>query len=257
MSVIYGTERIINTSLTDLIYHSYDLGYRKFDTAQAYNNLTLLGKAFKRLQKRETIQISSKISKPYIEKYSFNVCFEMILRELKVDYLDYLFIHAPKGINHYSIFLKMLKLKDQKKIINCGLSNYTIKHLEKLKANYILPDTLQVEVHPYLNEHKLVEYCHTNKIELMAHSAFAHGKVFQDKKLLHIARNNHCSISQLVLSWAIHRKYLPIISTLNKEHLKNNIESKSISLKDETIKLVDELNFNNRICFGEEWAEFD
>lgn len=257
MNVIFGTERLTNTSLINLIYYSYDLGYRKFDTAQAYNNLTLLGRAFKKLQKRETIQITSKVSKPFIEKYSFSACFELILRELKVDYLDYLFIHAPKGINHHTTIPEMLKLKDQKKIIKWGLSNYTIKHLEKLKSDYLLPDTLQVEVHPYLNEHKLVQYCHNNQIELMAHSAFAHGKVFKDKNLLQIARDNHCSISQLVLSWALHRKYLPIISTLKKEHLKKNSESKLISLEDKTIKLLDGFNSNSRICFSEDWAEFD
>lgn len=57
---------------------------------------------------------------------------------------------------------------------NIGVSNFNILQLKRLlsKAD-ILPVVNQIEIHPYLSQTQLVDFCHQNKIVVTAYSPFA------------------------------------------------------------------------------------
>lgn len=55
----------------------------------------------------------------------------------------------------------MEKLVDEGLVKSIGISNFTIKKIKELMKNNprIIPACNQVELHPYLPQNKLLEYC--------------------------------------------------------------------------------------------------
>lgn len=54
---------------------------------------------------------------------------------------------------------------------NIGLSNYNIPQIQTvLQSARIKPANLQVELHVYLQQRELVDFCHKNGITIVAYS---------------------------------------------------------------------------------------
>lgn len=60
---------------------------------------------------------------------------------------------------------------DANRAKNIGISNYNIAQIETiLKSARIKPANLQVELHVYLQQKALVEFCHKNDISVVAYT---------------------------------------------------------------------------------------
>ena len=58
---------------------------------------------------------------------------------------------------------------------NIGLSNYNIAQISTvLKTAKIKPANLQIEMHMYLQQKELVDFCHENGITVVAYCPIAH-----------------------------------------------------------------------------------
>ena len=70
----------------------------------------------------------------------------------------------------------MEKLVDEGKVRNIGVSNVNTQMIRDL-LSYARhkPANLQVELHPYLAQEKLVRYCRENGISVTAYSSFGGG----------------------------------------------------------------------------------
>ena len=76
---------------------------------------------------------------------------ETSLEKLQVDYLDLFLIHAPFCKNdRVDQWAAMLEIKKLGKAKSIGVCNYNISHIEEIKsAGLPLPETNQIEIHPY------------------------------------------------------------------------------------------------------------
>lgn len=55
-----------------------------------------------------------------------------------------------------------------------GVSNFGVHHLEELrKAGRPIPSVNQIELHPFLKQTDIVNYCRTHNIALMAYAPVA------------------------------------------------------------------------------------
>lgn len=67
---------------------------------------------------------------------------------------------------------KMEEQVDAGRTRSIGLSNFTVKQIEKIlksKPKY-KPANLQIEIHVYFQQHDLVDYCHKNGISVTAYA---------------------------------------------------------------------------------------
>ena len=65
----------------------------------------------------------------------------------------------------------MIKLKEAGKVKSVGVSNFNIEQLERIiKETGVVPSVNQVELHPYLPQKELVEYCKKKGIVVTAYS---------------------------------------------------------------------------------------
>jgi alcohol dehydrogenase (NADP+) len=68
-------------------------------------------------------------------------------------------------------FKKMEEQVDAGRAKTIGLSNYNISQIETvLKSARIKPANLQVELHVFLQQNALVDFCHKNGITVVAHT---------------------------------------------------------------------------------------
>src|ERR1035438_9437746 len=129
-------------------------GYRHFDTAQVYGNEQYIGHALKDSGvSRNELFITTKIWILNFLPSRVIPSFNKSLDKLQTDYVDLLLLHFPVSKLRHTAWKKMEEIHDSGKAKTIGVSNYTIKHLERLlKDCRIKPAVNQVELHVFLQQ---------------------------------------------------------------------------------------------------------
>jgi diketogulonate reductase-like aldo/keto reductase len=143
------------------VEQALELGYRHFDTAQIYRNEEFLGNVLARTKVlRKDLFITTKIWNDNFWWDDLIPSFEESLTKLRANYVDLLLLHFPVTETRGPAWRKMEEVYKSGKAKAIGVSNYTIKHLEELlKQCEIKPAVNQVELHVYLQQSELLEYC--------------------------------------------------------------------------------------------------
>src|SRR5690606_14527847 len=86
------------------------------------------------------------------------------LARLRLDYVDLYLIHAPfDREQRLAQWRGLVELREQKKARAIGVSNFSVSHLEELKAAGLpLPQANQIELHPWSQKPTLVRYLEEN-----------------------------------------------------------------------------------------------
>jgi diketogulonate reductase-like aldo/keto reductase len=133
----------------------------------------------------------------------------------------------------------------ENKVKHIGVSNYKIKHLEKLlKFCKHKPYVNQIEVSPYLVREDLVKYCQKNDIKVVAHTSLIKGEKFTDDKLVNLSKKYEISMPLLLLGWALSKNYVVLPRTSQFEHLTHNYKCLEMTLSKEIIEELDRFNEN-------------
>lgn len=245
--------------LYNAVKWALDFGYRKFDTAQFYDNEKELGEAIKNSAiKREEVFITTKIWNSN-QGYKLAIeSFEESLKKLNMNYVDLLLIHWPgqKKERYLDTWRALEDIYKNKKVRAIGLSNFEIKHLNDILENCkVLPAVNQVERHPNLNVNELIDFCKSHNIVVEAWSPLGRGKFIQNEILKDIAKKYNKTAAQIILRWDIENKVAVIPKSIRKEKIEENINIFDFKLEAEDIKKIDSMNNNERTGFNP--LEFD
>jgi len=226
-------------------------GYRHFDSAQIYHNEQLLGEAWCNSGlPREELFLTTKIHIANFGAKKTPKSFEKSLEKLQTDYVDLLLLHFPVTIARKKAWLELEKIKAAGKAKNIGVSNYTIRHLEEMKsyANE-MPAVNQVELHIFLQQPELVEYCQKHGIVIEAYSPLAHGKAMDDPILVAIAKKHSKSPAQIMLRWCVQKGFVTLPKSVTAERIEANINIFDFTLDDDDLAKIKLLNKNLRTCW--------
>lgn len=259
-----GTFRLEGDVAYDSVTMALDAGYRHIDTAQIYGNEAEVGRALADSGiERDELFITTKVWNDKLNTQDFLPSVRESLKKLQTDYVDLLLIHWPSPENNTPMkeYLgELLKAKEQGLAKHIGVSNFTIAHLKEALA--ILPDgalfTNQVEVHPYLINRQLREFCETKDIHVTAYMPFAVGKVLKDDTIVSIADKYKVTPAEIVIGWILAHGMSTIPSSTSKSHLETNLKGASVRLTDEDIARIDALDRNDRQAtpdFAPEWDD--
>lgn len=226
-------------------------GYRHFDDAQIYDNEDLLGSAWRGSGiKRDELFLTTKI---HVKNFGTNKTpksFEESLKKLQTDYVDLLLLHFPVPLLRKSAWKALEKLKSDGKARNIGVSNYTVRHLKEMKSYAkISPAVNQVELHIFLQQPELVEYCNKENIVLEAYSPLAHGKRMDNSVIEGIAKKHNKSYAQIMLRWCIEKGLVVIPKSVTPARIKQNIEILDFKLDDTGMLELESLNEDFRTCW--------
>nr|XP_035924302.1 aldo-keto reductase family 1 member C15-like [Halichoerus grypus] len=154
----------------------------------------------------------------------------------------------------------MEKCKDAGLTKSIGVSNFNHKQLEMILNKPGLkykPVCNQVECHPYLNQSKLLEFCKSKDIVLVAYSALGSQKdptwvaggspSFLEEPILNaIAKKHNRNPGQVALCFQPQRGVVVLAKSFNEKRLKENSEVFDFELTPEDMKAIEGLNRNFR-----------
>jgi alcohol dehydrogenase (NADP+) len=273
------------------VREAINIGYRHFDCAWIYENESEIGEAISDAikngdVKREDLWITSKLWNNRHGKENVRVGIEDSLNSLKLDYLDLYLIHwsvalkpdvtfPQKPNDFYSLkerpltetWSGMEKCVDDGLSKHIGVSNFSISNLKELIENSSKkPEMNQVELHPLLQQHDLLDFCKSENIHMTAYSPLGsmdrnpsfkaedEPNLFENSVIKTIAEKNNCTSAQVLIKWAIQRGTAVIPKSTNPERLKQNYDAQNIVLSADDMNELSSLDKEYRFINGGFWA---
>lgn len=235
----------------DSVAAALKAGYRHFDTAQIYKNEQFLGAALAESSvNRSELFITTKIWNDNFWWDDLLLSLDESLEKLRTDYVDLLLLHFPVTETRGPAWRRMEEACNAGKAKAIGVSNYTVKHLEELlRECSVKPAVNQVELHVFLQQPELIEYCQSNGIVVEAYSPLAHGHGLDDESLLAIAKKHGKTTAQIMLHWCIEQGLVVLPKSTHEKRIKENIELFDFKLDNEDLDRIKKLNKNFRTCW--------
>ena len=226
-------------------------GYTHFDTAQAYGNEEFLGKSWQRCGlNREDIFITTKIRVENMAIGHTTKSFKSSLEHLQTEYVDLLLLHFPVTLARKKAWLDLEKIYESGQAKNIGVSNYTIKHLEEMKEYAsVMPAVNQVELHVFLQQPELVDYCRQHGIVVEAYSPLAHGKEMKNPDVQAMAERHGKSYAQIMLRWCVENGLVLLPKSVTPSRVRQNIELYDFELYLEELQALAKLDQGLRTCW--------
>ncbi|REE05585.1 aldo/keto reductase [Marinoscillum furvescens] len=284
-----GTWKSAPGEVYDAVRTAIKIGYRHIDCAAVYGNEAEIGKAFADAfkdgdVKREELWVTSKLWNTAHKKDDVRPALEQTLKDLQLDYLDLYLIHWPIAMKPGAGFpqsaddfltLAEAPLEDTWQemeaaqadglVRHIGVSNFNIATIELIaQSAKVMPEMNQVEMHPFLPQHKLVNYCQSKGIHLTAYSPLGSSdrprKQENEPSLMGhevvktIADAQGVTAAQVLLAWQVNRGVAVIPKSTNEGRLKQNLEAASIELSEDQMKHLNDLNESFRYIDGTIWT---
>lgn len=234
-------------------------GYRSIDTAKVYENEEGVGKAIRESGvPREEIFVTTKLWNTDQGYETTLKAIDESLAKLGMDFVDLYLVHWPTASGDRVLFESINKREDTWRAMEeiyksgkakaIGVSNYMINHLEEMKDYAkVMPAVNQIELHPFLYNPELINYCEQNKIAVEAHSPLVHGARLDTPAIVEIAQKYGKSSAQVLLRWDLQHGWITIPKSTRKERIEENINIFDFELSPEDMKVLDGLNENLRM----------
>jgi 2,5-diketo-D-gluconate reductase B len=228
-----GTMMLKGDTCVEIVSNAIQLGYRQIDTAQLYGNEREVGEGIRASGiKREDIFLTTKVTWNRLPEFAKAV--EDSLAALKVPFVDLLLIHWQGHDLTVTETVKTLcTFKRNGLAKNIGVANFTVAMLdEAVKAADEPLINNQIEVHPFLDQAKMIAICRKYGLSITAYCPNARGKVFGNPVLERIGKAYGKNVAQVALRWLVQQNMIPIPRTANPRHLADNIAIFDFALSD-------------------------
>lgn len=239
---------------------AYEAGCRLIDTAAIYNNEEVIGD-FLKVKNDKQIFVISKVWNT--DHGNVEKALDESLKKLKIDCLDLYLVHWPVNFSGpfeiEKVWKQMETLVEKQKVKSIGVANFGIKNLTKLiDLATIKPAVNQIEVHPYLPQHELRDFCNKNNILIQAYSPFGSSKpcdlkVTEDKVINQIAQERNSSPHQVILSYLESSGMVALPRSKTKKHISDNF--KTFKLDQTEIDKIESINIRKRYIDPESFGE--
>lgn len=251
-----------------VVHAALDAGISMVDTADAYQNEELVGRAIR--GRRDEVLLASKFGLVWRTEvaggfdvradpsYVRQAC-EASLRRLGVDVIDLYYLHhRSEKTPIEETVAAMADLVAQGKVLALGLSNVTAQDLRRAHAVHpIAALQEQWSVDQRDVEQQLLPVVAELGAVVVAHSPTSHGLLHQARSsgdeqvaslraaLDEIGGIHDATAGQIALAWVHHRQQVhgmpvvPIPGTTSVNHLRSNVAAADLRLSDDELRRLD------------------
>jgi D-xylose reductase len=297
-----GLWKVPKPDAANLVREAVRVGYRHLDCACDYGNEPEVGAGIRAaldagLCRREDLWVTSKLWNTYHAREHVRPAVERTLRDLRLDHLDLYLIHFPiaqafvpfeeryppgwlhdpdateQGMKFANVPLAetwgaMEELVHAGLVRHVGVCNYGTALLRDLLSYArIRPAVLQVELHPYLTQEKLLRFCRESGVAVTAFSplgaqsyfslnmAHADEAVLDRAVIREAARRHGKTPAQVLLRWGVQRGTAVVPKTARPGRLAENLALFDFELSAEEMREIGGLDrgrrFNDPGVFAE------
>lgn len=240
----FGVFQIPPEETKDVVKKAIEVGYRHFDTAQAYFNEAEIGEAIKESGiAREELFITTKV---WVSSYGYEEtkkAFQESLDKLQTDYVDLYLLHQCIG-DVYSTWRAVEDLYKEGKIKAIGVCNFTQGRFTDLSLHAEIPPMVnQIEVNPFYQQEGTVEFHNEFDAIVEAWGPLAEGKddIFNNPILSEIGSKYEKSVAQVILRWLIQRDIVVFPKSTKESRMIENADVFDFELTNEEMEKIKEL----------------
>lgn len=301
-SVGLGTWKIPRGEVAGVVDEALRLGWRHLDCACDYGNEQEVGAGLARaigdgVCRREEVWVTSKLWNTYHHPDHVRPACERSLRDLGLDVLDLYLIHFPIALEFVPFERRyppgwlgdpdaerpamkpvripladtwgaMEELVDAGLARRIGISNFgTSLTRDLLSHARVRPSVLQVELHPFLAQERLVRFCREEGIAPTAYSPLGalsylslglsgeEESVLETDPVREAAARHGRTPAQVVLRWGVQRGTAVIPKTSRPSRLVENLALFDFRLDDDEMRAIGSLDRHRRYNDPGEFCE--
>ena len=231
-----------------------EVGFRHFDCAERYRNEEAVGDAMQAAFsagtiRREDVFVSTKLWNTNHRPERVKPAFDASRRRLQIDDVDCYLIHTPfafrpgdeldprdehgqviydSGVTLADTWRALEGLVEDGQCKSIGVTDVTLETLKEIvAAARIKPAVVQVELHPYLPQWDLLDFCREHGIVVQAGAPLGHAmppRIVDDPVITRIAQRVHKTPAQVALAWAVQRGTAVLTTSTSPRHIQENFE---------------------------------
>lgn len=211
-----------------------DAGYRHLDTAQIYDNETVVGAGLANSDvPRAEVTLATKLWVDSLAPEAVEPGTRASLERLGVDGVDLLYVHRPRGDYDPVETMAALDAVHEAGLTDAvAVSNFTPEQYERAQANCGAPIVAnQVEFHPLFQQHDLVAHAREHGYTVVAYSPLAAGKVFDIPAVKAVAQKRDTTPAAVAIAWLCqYDNVVTIPKASSRAHLSANLAAADLSL---------------------------
>ncbi len=280
-----GTWKSEDEKVYQAVRWAVKAGYQHVDCAAVYGNEATVGQALHDAVaegdiERKNLFVTSKLWNTAHKPADVRPALEQSLKDLQTDYLDLYLIHWPIAedpqsgeildIPQEETWAEMEKAQKDGLVRSIGVSNFTQTKLKNLmdKAE-IMPAVNQVEIHPYLAQNDLVEFCRNNQIVVTAYAPLGSGdrpdpmkeagepSLLADRVVADIAKKNKVTPAQVLIAWGLARGLVEIPKSVQFDRIEENLGALNVTLDADDMKRLNSIDETFRFISGKNLSGAD
>lgn len=242
-----GTYRTGGYECFNAVSEALEVGYRHVDTAMAYENEAVVGRAIENSTvDREDVFVTTKIKgyPKFLTRDRMIEAVEGSLQRLGTDWIDLVLVHWWHSDGDMEgVFGALSQLVDDGTVDHIGVSNFSVERLERaIDASDAPIATNQVQYHPYFHQDEMLSFCRDHDMLLTAYSPLASGLVTNDETLSKIGKLYGKSAAQVAIRWLVQQDgVVTIPKTVRSNRLRENLDVFDFELTDAEMDRIHEL----------------
>jgi 2,5-diketo-D-gluconate reductase B len=221
-----GTWELRGRGCARSVEQALRLGYRHIDTAEMYDNEREVGEGLRASGvRRAEVFITTKVWPSHFAPRELERAAKDSLVRLRLPEVDLLLLHWPNPrIPLAETLGAFCKAKQAGLARNIGVSNFTVALIEEAVGLATQPLVCnQIELHPFLDQSKVVAACRAKGMAVTAYSPIARGNAKNDAVLRRIGKIYGKSAAQVCLRWITQHRIAAIPRTSKLERLSENL----------------------------------
>ena len=233
-------------------------GYLHIDTASAYGNEDMVGRAVADFGERKNIFITTKLwNKDHLNA---EASFAQSLINLKTDYVDLYLIHwpAPKTGDFVAAWKSLVKIYESGRARAIGVSNFKRHHIEKIIAETgFAPHMNQVERHPLFQQNDIKEYCESIGTLTTSYSPLGSGNLAEIAGMVKPVADKHGKTpAQVILRWHLQTGWVLIPKSVTPSRVRENSEIFDFELDGNDMKTMADIDCGKKFLPDPDLADF-